>query len=107
MSTLLAVLAVAAGSFVLRFAPLVVAGAAPSEGLQRVATHAGTAALAGLVVAGLTRHGSTGSAGGLPALLVAAAGAAVVARRRRSLVAVLVAGLGGYWTVVVTATVLT
>lgn len=79
MTTWMVVLAVGAGSFVLRVAPLLVLQRAMlSDQIDRVIRHAGTAAMAALIATSV-RHAAHGSSM-VPTLLAAAAGTLLAVR---------------------------
>jgi branched-subunit amino acid transport protein len=105
MSTALAVVLVAAGSFLLRFVPLVVdPRLVDSPRVQRMASLAGTAAVSALI-AGAVLHqpASDHPAAGGVAVVTALAAGALVAARGKELLAVVAAGLGAYWAVTMAA----
>jgi branched-subunit amino acid transport protein len=104
MTVWMVVVAVGLGSYVLRTLPLLAGrrwlGSMRVEG---AVAHAGTAALAALVVGGL--RGASATPGPAVAVLAAAGIALVVARRRASLLRVLAAGFGTYFVVLAIAAV--
>jgi branched-subunit amino acid transport protein len=92
--TWLVVLAVGAGSFLFRVAPLLVLPRIPfGERADRVVRHAGTAAITALIAVS-TRHGATGSAT-VPTVLAVAVGV-VLAARGASMLRLLAGGGGVY-----------
>jgi branched-subunit amino acid transport protein len=104
MSTAIAVLLVAAGSFVLRFAPLVVdPRLVDSPRVQRMASLAGTAAVSALIAGAVLHQPTSATPAGAVSVLTALAVGALVAARGRELIAVVAAGLGAYWAVTLAA----
>ena len=92
--TWVVIIAVGAGSFLFRLAPLLVfERISLSERGDRVIRHAGTAAITALIVA-TTKHSATGSAA-IPTV-VAVAAAIALAARGASMLRLLAFGVGIY-----------
>jgi branched-subunit amino acid transport protein len=104
MTTAIAVLVVAAGSFALRFAPLVVdQRLVDSPRVQRMASLAGTAAVSALIAGALLHQPASATPAGPAAAVTALGAGALVAARGKDLMAVVAAGLGAYWAVTLVA----
>ena len=98
MTTWLAVGGVGLGSYALRLLPLLVGDRVRwPGGVDRAISHAGLAALAALVVAGVKHDDGNGRLGATLWALTAVIAAAVAARRSRSMLWVVAAGLVSYW----------
>ena len=102
--TWVVIVAVGLGSFLLRLGPLLVLQrvSLPARG-DRAIRHAGTAAIAALIVVA-TKHGATGG-GALPTV-VAVAVAGVLAARGASMLRLLAVGGGIYACIVVVMSML-
>lgn len=95
MTTWIAILAVAAGSYVFRFLPLLVLGGRDLPPfVDGIARHGGTAAIAALIATQVA-SGSTGTADALAAVLALVASGAV-ALAGRGLVTATVAGVATF-----------
>jgi branched-subunit amino acid transport protein len=95
MTAWVVVLAVGAGSYLLRSLPVLLGGRRmASPAAERATAHAGTAALAALVATSVA-HGSA-TTGGDPAMLAGAAVGVVAAVRGQSMVRVLMVGSAAY-----------
>jgi branched-subunit amino acid transport protein len=93
--TWIVIVAVGLGSYVLRVLPLFVGGRyLASERAERIISHAGTAALAALIVTGLDR--SAGAATAVVPTWMSAAAAMAVAVKGGSMQRVLAAGAVAY-----------
>jgi branched-subunit amino acid transport protein len=104
VTTWAAVLAVALGSFALRYVPLVLGGRlASSPAARRVVDLAGASALAALVAAAVRAQAAGARPGSPVAVLAAVAVGAVLCHRGRSMPVVLVAGLVTSWAVIALA----
>jgi MYXO-CTERM domain-containing protein len=102
MTTVVVVVLVGAGSFVLRFVPLVVGGRfVESPRFEQLAGFAIVGALAALVVTAASNQPPDTPASGPLAPVAAIAVGALVARRGRALHAVVAAGVTAHWAVVV------
>jgi branched-subunit amino acid transport protein len=95
MTAWLVILSVGAGSYVLRALPIALDGRfTRSPSFERTITHAGTAAIAALIVVGL-RRGSSAEAD-IPVLAITVAVALAIAIRGGSMLRVLVIAGGSH-----------
>lgn len=107
MTTVAVVALVGAGSFALRFVPLVIGGRfVQSPRFEQLAGFAIVGALAALIVTAVSNQPSDTTTGGPFAAAVAMAAGAVVARRGAALHTVVAAGVAAHWAVVVISTAL-
>lgn len=107
MTTAIVVALVGAGSFALRFVPLVVGGRfVQSTRFEQLAGFAIVGALAALIVTAVSNQPSDTPTGGPLAAAVAMAAGAVVAKRGAALHAVVAAGVAAHWVVVVATSAL-
>ena len=97
MTTLLVVLAVGAGSYLMRSGPILWhRRAQPPPWVDRAALLAATAALSAVVTSAVLHHERAGHPEARAAAIVAVAVALVLAARRVSMLRVIVAGLAIY-----------
>jgi branched-subunit amino acid transport protein len=107
MTTVTVVALVGAGSFALRFAPLVIGGRfLQSVRFEQLAGFAIVGALAALIVTAVSNQPADTPASGPVAPVAAMAAGAVVARRGGALHTVVIVGVTAHWAVVAATTAL-